>query len=85
MTRSLTDSLSSIIIGDSVTSIGYYAFSGCTSIASITFSDTSTWYRTTRSGDWNNKTGGTETNVSVPSDNTTYFKNTYENYYWYKL
>ena len=85
MTRSLTDSLSSVIIGDSVTSIGYYAFDGCASLASITFSDTSTWYRTTGSGDWNNKTGGTETNVSVQSDNATYFKNTYENYYWYKL
>ena len=76
--------LTSITIPDSVTSIGNYAFYGCTSLTSIIFKDTSTWYRTTSSTNWSNKAGGTSTSVTYSSNNATYFKSTYYNYYWYK-
>ena len=77
-------SLTSITIPNSVTSIDNHAFYNCTSLTSITFADTSTWYRTTSKSDWQNKTNGTETDVSVPTDNDDYFKSTYNYYYWYK-
>ncbi|MBR2617315.1 MAG: leucine-rich repeat domain-containing protein [Clostridia bacterium] len=79
------DSLTEIVIPGSVTSIGEYAFEYCDSLTKITFSDTSTWYRTTNNSNWYNKTGGTQTNVSTPTQNATYFKSTYNDYYWYKL
>ena len=78
-------SLTSIEIGGSVTSIGKRAFEDCSSLTSIKFNDTSTWYRTTSYDNWNNKTGGTSTNVTTPSTNATYFTSTYYEYYWYKL
>ena len=78
-------SLISVEIGDSVTSIDSSAFYRCDSLTSITFSDTSTWYRTGNYDDWNNKTGGTQTDVTNASYNATYFKSTYYYYYWYKL
>ena len=34
--------------------------------------------------DWQNKINGTETNVTDPSTNDSYFKSTYSDYYWYK-
>ncbi len=73
--------LNNLTIPASVTSIGNNVFSECISLESITFADTSTWYRTTNS----DYTGGTETDVTTPSTNATYFKSTYYNYYWYKL
>ena len=79
------DSLTSVVIGDSVTSIGSFAFYYCSSLTSIKFNDTSTWYRTTSSFNWNNKIGGTSTSVTSSSQNATYFKSTYGDYYWYKL
>jgi len=75
----------SFTIPESVTSIGEYAFAYCSSLTSITFKDTSTWYRTTSETDWNNKTGGTETDVTNASINARYFMETYGWYYWYKL
>ncbi|MBR4873538.1 MAG: leucine-rich repeat protein, partial [Clostridia bacterium] len=72
--------LTSVTIPDSVTSIGKYAFSGCSNLTSITFEDTSTWYRTTSSS----YSGGTSTSVTSPSTNATYFTPTYVAYYWYK-
>ena len=78
-------SLTEIVIPDSVTSIGFWAFYECTSLTSITFSDTSTWYMTRNSSDWENKTGGMQMSVTNSSDNAYYFTLTYYNYYWYKL
>lgn len=77
--------LTSVTIGNNVTRIGSYAFYNCSKLTSIVFSDTSTWYCTTNSSDWNNKTNGTSTDVTSSSSNATYFKSTYYNYYWYKL
>lgn len=71
----------SVVIPDSVTTIGYHAFEGCSSLTSITFKDTNTWYKTTDSS----YTGGTQTSVTNASNNATYFKSTYSAYYWYKL
>ncbi|MBR2904003.1 MAG: leucine-rich repeat domain-containing protein [Clostridia bacterium] len=76
-------SLTSVIIGDSVTSIGEDAFYNCTSLTSITFKDTSTWYYTTSSSGWENKTGGLSLSVTNPSYNAANFKGSYR-YYWYK-
>ena len=78
-------SLSSVTIPDSVTSIGDRAFNGCSKLTSLTFTDPTTWYRTGIEIYMINKTDGTETNVSDPATNATYFKDTYEDYYWYKL
>ena len=78
-------SLTNIEIPNSVTSIGSYAFYGCDSLTSIAFEDTSIWYITTNSTNWQNKTGGTSTNVTTPTNNDDYFKSTYYYYYWYKL
>ncbi|MBQ7369814.1 MAG: leucine-rich repeat domain-containing protein [Clostridia bacterium] len=77
--------LTSIIIPNSVTSIGSHAFNNCKNLTSIIFEDTNTWYRTNSSTDWNNKTGGVETDVMSPFDTATYFNSTYDDYYWYKL
>jgi hypothetical protein len=65
--------------------MGWCAFAGCTALTSLTFKDPTTWYITTDFIDWNNKTGGTETDVSAPAANATYFKDTYKEYHWYKL
>jgi hypothetical protein len=54
-------------------------------LTSITFSDTTTWYVTTSSSDWNNKTNGTQISVTTTSTNANYFATTYKDYYWYKL
>ncbi|MBR0486505.1 MAG: leucine-rich repeat protein [Treponema sp.] len=78
-------SLSSVTIGNSVTSISSSAFYDCSKLTSLTFKDPTTWYRTNSYGNWKNKTGGTLTDLSDAAANATYFKNTYKNYYWYKL
>ena len=77
-------SLSSVTIGNSVTSIGDKAFYGCSNLTSLTFTDTTTWYRTDSSTNWENKTGGTLTDVSDPATNAASFT-AYNSYYWYKL
>ena len=77
--------LPNVTIPSSVTSIGSYAFYNCSNLTSLIFRDTSTWYCTTNSSNWNNKTNGTRTDVTSSSSNATYFKSTYCDYYWYKL
>lgn len=80
------DSLASAAIPDSVEFIGAYAFRYCNSLTSISFIHTaSAWHRTHNATDWKNKTNGTKTDVTNSADNATYFKETYCNYYWYKL
>ncbi|MBR5438986.1 MAG: leucine-rich repeat domain-containing protein [Clostridia bacterium] len=79
------DSLTAIVIPSSVTSIDDGTFCGCDLLESVTFSDTSTWFRTTNAYNWQNKTGGTITNVDDAYTNATYFISTYSDYYWYKL
>ena len=78
-------SLTSVVIGDSVTSIGPRAFFNCSKLTRITFEDTSTWYITKDSSDWNNKTGGTQMSVTSSSANATMFTSTCNEYYWYKI
>ncbi|MBQ7797882.1 MAG: leucine-rich repeat domain-containing protein, partial [Clostridia bacterium] len=74
--------LTSITIPASVTKIGQYAFQN-SGLTSMTFEDTSTWYRTSSS----DYTNGTETDVTNATQNATWFKSTsgYYNRYWYKL
>lgn len=77
--------LTSVTIGNNVTSIGSHAFYNCSKLTKIVFTDTSTWYRTTNSSDWRNKTNGTGIWLDSSSSNATYFKSTYCDFYWYKL
>ena len=79
------DSLTSIVIPNSVTSIGFYAFYYCSSLTSITFADTSTWYIVYNYTDLQNKTGGTQTDVTNPMTNVSNFKSNYLVYFWYKI
>ncbi|MBE7089562.1 MAG: leucine-rich repeat domain-containing protein [Clostridiales bacterium] len=76
--------LENVIIGKGVESIGSHVFTFCYSLQTITFSDMSTWYRTISSSNCNNKIGGTEMSVTNSYTNATYFKSTYDTYYWYK-
>ncbi len=79
--------LTSISIPNSVTSIGSFAFSGCTGLTSVTFEDTSTWYYTDDYNNWNNKTGGTQIDVTNPTTNASNLTSAYTYYskYWYKI
>lgn len=72
-------SLTNITIGKGVTKIGKMVFYQ-TSLTSVKFSDTTTWYMTTSSS----YTNGTEVDVTNTTTNTTYFKDTHRSYYWYK-
>ena len=72
--------LTSVIIPVAVNRIGKYAFAA-TSIATATFRDTTTWYRTSTAGA---TTGGTSTTVTNTTTAATYLKSTYSSYYWYK-
>ncbi len=77
--------LTSVTIPDSVNSIGHHVFYKCSTIESVTFEDTTTWYITENASDWENKTGGTQIDVTDSSVNAKYFTGSYEKYYWYKL
>lgn len=77
--------LTSITIPNSVTSIGERAFEACYNFTKILFDDTTTWYRTNDSTDWENKVNGTQTDVANSSKNVDYFTKDYFHCYWYKL
>ena len=66
--------------GDTVISIGYWAFQYCSDLTSVTFSDTDTWYVSS----WSSSSGGSKIDVTDAAQNATYFKDTYYRYYWYK-
>lgn len=70
-----------ITILDGVTTIGSYAFNGCSSLRNVTFEDTtSTWYYTENS----DYTGGIEIDVTETDTNAYNLRNSYSSYYWYK-
>ncbi len=73
--------LQSIIIPDSVRSIGRYAFVSCHDLVSVIFADTDTWYVTKS----NHCTDGVLIDVTNASDNAEYCKMIYRKYNWYKL
>lgn len=77
--------LETITIPGGVSAIGARAFDECQYLTNIVFSDTSTWYKVFRREDWENKKGGTNTNVASSSQNAEYFTDVYRDYYWYKL
>lgn len=60
-------SFTSITISDSVTSIGSYAFSGCSSLKSVTFENTQGWWRS----DSSSATSGTSISSSDLADPAT--------------
>ena len=68
-----------LVIPDSVTSIGKYAFYNCSNLTSVTFANTSRWYRTNTQG----ASSGTNMTVTNPSTNATNLR-TYYDYYWYR-
>ncbi|MBQ2768575.1 MAG: leucine-rich repeat protein [Clostridia bacterium] len=71
--ESFTDKcFESIVIPDSVTSIGSWVFSGCDSLASITFENTVGW----------ELSDGTDIGVTNPATNATYLEDTYAFYLW---
>lgn len=67
------NNLVTITIPFGVNSIGLGAFSGCNSLKGIIFQDVTTWYKTSSSNDWENKTNGTEIDLSDASANISYF------------
>ena len=82
--------LTSVTIPDSVTEIGLYAFINCNSLASVTFANTSGWYRTTTKG--GDVSTGTAVDVSDPATNVRMLRYNdestggigYAGYYWYR-
>ncbi len=69
-----------LVIPDSVTNIGKYAFYGCTGLTSVTFADADGWYVSTSPS----ATSGTNLTLTDTAQNATYLTSTYYDYYWYK-
>ena len=72
--------LTSVTIGDGVTSIERYAFEGCSGLTSVTFENPNGWIRSS-------SPSGTGTSISATSLSDTgtaakYLTSTYRNYYW---
>ncbi len=74
-------SLTTVIISDSVTTIGYRAFFWCSALTSVTFENTQGWWISTSSSE----TSGTSissSDLANPSLAAKYLTHTYDNYYW---
>ena len=76
--------LCDVTIPKSVTSIGSNVFYGCAKLTEITFDDSKRWYYTDSWWQLEYKINGIEIDVEKPSANAIYFKETHNNYYWYK-
>lgn len=76
--------LASVIIGENVSSIGQGVFSRCSSLKSVEFKDTTTWYKTDKSDNMENKCNGVLVDVS-DSVNNAKIASDYSDYYWYKI
>ncbi len=72
--------LTSVTIGSGVTSIGRGAFLACSKLTSATFNDPNGWFVSTLP----DATSGTDLTLTNTSDNATYLKTTYRQYYWKK-
>ena len=77
-------SLTSVTIGNSVTSIGEYAFSGCTNLTSVVFEDTEGW-QVSQNSSFSNYTSLSSANLADASTAATYLTSTYRSYYWRKV
>jgi len=73
-------SLIDVSFGRGLKSISIYAFNACENLTTVTFMDPNGWYVSTDEA----ATSGTEHELSVASQNATYFKSTYCDYYWFK-
>lgn len=78
------DMLASVTVGKGVTVIWDNVFEECTKLNSLSFNDTSTWYRTKNMTELDEKSGGSQTSVSEASSNAANFRDTYKEYMWYK-
>lgn len=76
--------LKKVVIPTSVTNIDRFAFSVCTNLTQITFTQTSGWYITTNYDDYLNKTGGTPIDVTNTTTNAINIKTTYGRHLWYR-
>lgn len=74
------DSLASITIPSSVTIIALNAFENCKSLTSVIFEDPNGWYAVRTK--W--ATSGIDLTLTDATQNATYIKSTYLDYYWYK-
>ena len=73
--------LTEIVIPDSVTSIGYIAFSGCSSLTSITFENPDGWW-ITPSATATSGTSISSNDISDPATAAGYLTSAYCGYYW---
>ena len=73
-----------LVIPDSVTSIGEYAFSGCTNLTSVVFGDTEGW-QVSRYSDFSDYTSLSSADLADASTAATYLKSTYREYYWRRV
>ena len=85
---SVRNTLTNLIITDNVIKIGRGCFRSC-GMQNITFTDTTTWYKTDSQTEYNNRTGGVQIDVSYPEDNPGNFSSTSiwnsDNSYFFKI
>ncbi len=73
-----------LVIPDSVTSIGRYAFSGCTNLTSVVFEDTEGW-QVSWDSDFSSYTSLASADLADAYTAATYLKSTYYYYDWRKV